>query len=632
MKRTIRIIFSLALVVTIICTILLSSLLMTVYAATENSVTKIVNVKPDYKFNIPSEAPNLRIEDEQKDLHPERETFSLKLHNAEWLQDKDFPGGTFESAMLSCCQSISPAELEISRVSDSTVDVTVQNAVYKKDDLVLRIPMLTKVLNAGEAKVEIRPMDGGTTAGTYTFAVGVKRTAYITVSDVKEFSSDEVLAFNRIEIAEGFSKLLPLKSGQIYLKLPQGFKWVKSGTIRTSAGLAGVSGVASIDGENLKIEMDYSGAKNRNTPGKIILEGTAIQAMPNAASGDVKIEIIGDHITNWNIKLATYKESSDDDRKTQNIFDEKWVDEKLKNHKELEIFINGKKDAETKIALSALKRMADINKFLQVKKGNIALKVSGKIFSQNEFQKPAEKSFWKLGINNLEESCKDDILSKALSDKKIGLSSIDIDIFELYSTVTMQDDKIITPNFNEPALVTFNLSEKNISKEDAKKLTAVQYKKDAKDDITPVKLGGRYNADNKTFTFYTDQPGLYGVLKAEHLKNINLTVDSEYANINGTSYTLDVSPKIINNRTMIPLRSISEFLGAEVQWSEKTREVSLKLNNKEWSFSIDQEIPGMAVTPVIANDRTLVPVRYISENLGAYVLWFPSNRTIQIIK
>lgn len=91
-------------------------------------------------------------------------------------------------------------------------------------------------------------------------------------------------------------------------------------------------------------------------------------------------------------------------------------------------------------------------------------------------------------------------------------------------------------------------------------------------------------------------------------------------------------PTIINSRTMVPLRFIGEALGADFQWDGTTRTVTFKLEGKEVKLVADQTGPGLDTPPTILEGRTMVPVRYISESLGAQVMWFPSTKVVSIVK
>ncbi|GAG76523.1 unnamed protein product, partial [marine sediment metagenome] len=94
----------------------------------------------------------------------------------------------------------------------------------------------------------------------------------------------------------------------------------------------------------------------------------------------------------------------------------------------------------------------------------------------------------------------------------------------------------------------------------------------------------------------------------------------------------DVAPKIINNRTMVPVRFIAENLGAEVTWNVETREVTIELDGQKMSMVIDKQMAEFDTPPMILEGRTLVPVRYVSEKLGANVMWFPKEKKVQIVK
>jgi len=59
-------------------------------------------------------------------------------------------------------------------------------------------------------------------------------------------------------------------------------------------------------------------------------------------------------------------------------------------------------------------------------------------------------------------------------------------------------------------------------------------------------------------------------------KNISLVLGSKTAHVNGQPMSLNIAPRIIGGRTMVPLRSISELLGVTVDWDANTHTVYLK--------------------------------------------------------
>jgi hypothetical protein len=107
--------------------------------------------------------------------------------------------------------------------------------------------------------------------------------------------------------------------------------------------------------------------------------------------------------------------------------------------------------------------------------------------------------------------------------------------------------------------------------------------------------------------------------------------------VNGKALEFDVPPVIIDDRTLVPFRVIFEALGLEVGWDEPTRTVTgtkgdmtIKLVIDSTEAWVNDEPVQLDTPPIIVNDRTLVPVRFISESLGADVAWAADWRTVVI--
>ncbi len=104
-----------------------------------------------------------------------------------------------------------------------------------------------------------------------------------------------------------------------------------------------------------------------------------------------------------------------------------------------------------------------------------------------------------------------------------------------------------------------------------------------------------------------------------------------------------VEPQIINSRTMVPMRKIFEVLGAEVQWQGETKSIIAKTDELEINLQIgsneasvvnkDGNINKITLdsAPVIIENRTMVPVRFIAESLNKTVGWDNENRAVIII-
>jgi len=103
--------------------------------------------------------------------------------------------------------------------------------------------------------------------------------------------------------------------------------------------------------------------------------------------------------------------------------------------------------------------------------------------------------------------------------------------------------------------------------------------------------------------------------------------------VDGKVIPSDVSPEIRNNRTMVPLRVISEILGANIQWDNSEAiltkgdmKVLLRLNNATADKKGDKI--QLDVKPYLKNNRVLVPLRFIAEAFQASVNY--SNLTVSI--
>lgn len=107
--------------------------------------------------------------------------------------------------------------------------------------------------------------------------------------------------------------------------------------------------------------------------------------------------------------------------------------------------------------------------------------------------------------------------------------------------------------------------------------------------------------------------------------------------LNGNPISFDVPPLIINDSTMVPVRAIFEALGANVNWNNETRTVTSVRDGVTVTLTIDQSVMYVNGTPkqleapaCIIDERTLVPLRAVSEAYGADVVWDGNTRTVYI--
>ncbi|MCQ2802808.1 MAG: copper amine oxidase N-terminal domain-containing protein [Bacilli bacterium] len=149
--------------------------------------------------------------------------------------------------------------------------------------------------------------------------------------------------------------------------------------------------------------------------------------------------------------------------------------------------------------------------------------------------------------------------------------------------------------------------------------------------IVTDKDGNKYEVTNEgdgTYSFI--QPGTNVDVEVKYKNRlIELTIGSLDASVDDVHHNLDVVPKVVNDRTMLPIRFVAENLGAKVDWDEKdpdtviitrgdTKIVITLGSDKAYVNGQEYILDSVAFAE---NDRTYLPVRFVSEKLNAIVEW-----------
>lgn len=111
---------------------------------------------------------------------------------------------------------------------------------------------------------------------------------------------------------------------------------------------------------------------------------------------------------------------------------------------------------------------------------------------------------------------------------------------------------------------------------------------------------------------------------------------------NNTAVETPVSPQIVDDRVLVPFRSVLETMGATVEYDHETRDVSAVRGDRTISFNLNGDTiaiddAGETSTAqiegsiVLSNDYTLIPLRSMSEALGMSVGWDNDYRTVVIV-
>lgn len=123
----------------------------------------------------------------------------------------------------------------------------------------------------------------------------------------------------------------------------------------------------------------------------------------------------------------------------------------------------------------------------------------------------------------------------------------------------------------------------------------------------------------------------FSLLTVPSFAKLNITV-------NGNTVTGDVSPFIKNGTTYVPIRFVGDALKVDsITWNNSSRTVTIKDENDKIVLVIDQsycyvnnQYTKLGNPALISSNRTFVPVRFISEQLGATVLWKENTETVAI--
>ncbi len=117
-----------------------------------------------------------------------------------------------------------------------------------------------------------------------------------------------------------------------------------------------------------------------------------------------------------------------------------------------------------------------------------------------------------------------------------------------------------------------------------------------------------------------------------------MKLNSSELKINDKMIMMDTAPFMSNDNTYIPLRYLSEGIGAEVTWNDTTKEVEVKAGSSVLKFWIGKdymEANGVrqdigAQVYINKDGRTVVPLRFITELLGWTVTWNQADNSITL--
>jgi len=161
--------------------------------------------------------------------------------------------------------------------------------------------------------------------------------------------------------------------------------------------------------------------------------------------------------------------------------------------------------------------------------------------------------------------------------------------------------------------------------------------------ISDVKVDGKSVGAVSTYTFtnITDNHTIEVTFEKNQII-IVLQVGQAIFKVNDAASILDSPPIIKNSRTLLPIRPIVEALGGSVSWDGNEKKVTVTLGSTTielWIGKNTARVNGTdtpidstnsKVVPEIINGRTMLPLRFVTENLGCQLQWDPNTQTISI--
>ncbi len=169
----------------------------------------------------------------------------------------------------------------------------------------------------------------------------------------------------------------------------------------------------------------------------------------------------------------------------------------------------------------------------------------------------------------------------------------------------------------------------------------VTYGVDQNLDLSAEGKDATYTLNYANVTPTAEMLALFGKVGTAAIEKteVKLTIGKMEGLVNGVAKALDAAPVIRNSRTMLPVRFVAENLGATVGWDGATSTVTVTTDTTKLEIKIGAttaKINGTEVTldspAFIENSRTYLPVRFVAENLGAEVAWDGATSTATLTK
>lgn len=146
--------------------------------------------------------------------------------------------------------------------------------------------------------------------------------------------------------------------------------------------------------------------------------------------------------------------------------------------------------------------------------------------------------------------------------------------------------------------------------------------------------------DNQYYTIWMTKDYLYLEDESNYYRMpMSYITDNIIVTYGDKALAFETPPVIENGRTLVHMRFLFEQMGAEVSWDDASKTATVNKQGDIISFSVDNtnanvnnELKTMDVPARLINGKTMIPLRFLSEELGFTVEWDEETRTASVIE
>lgn len=133
------------------------------------------------------------------------------------------------------------------------------------------------------------------------------------------------------------------------------------------------------------------------------------------------------------------------------------------------------------------------------------------------------------------------------------------------------------------------------------------------------------------------QPVMAGEIYPEYFKMMKLVIGEKDAEVNFVPVKMDQPAYVKNGRTLVPFRFLGEALGAQISWDNASNQATLNLNGVEVKVTIGSKVAyvngrivALEVPAESKGGRTFIPLRFVSETMGAWVNYDDKTEAVRV--